>query len=141
MQRILEGWLAAPKHWKAFYIAFPLSLFLLLSAAGSPIRGADGVCMGLDDCFRDLGLGKAEGAQARAARPLPAGLAPLVLSGESWRFVPRPEGPPTPPSGSVGLRPTPHSPEGVGRFARSRTRMVGVWGFHPHESRGGPVGF
>ena len=36
MQRILEGWLAAPKHWKAFYIAFPLSLFLLLSAAGPP---------------------------------------------------------------------------------------------------------
>ncbi len=36
MQRLIDVWVAVPKWWKAFYIAFPISLFVMLGAVRDP---------------------------------------------------------------------------------------------------------
>lgn len=36
MRRLIDVWVAVPKWWKAFYIAFPVALFVLLGAAPDP---------------------------------------------------------------------------------------------------------
>ena len=32
MRRLIDVWVAVPKWWKAFYVAFPLALFVMLGA-------------------------------------------------------------------------------------------------------------
>ncbi len=36
MRRLIDVWAQVPKWWKAFYIAFPISLFVMAGAVSDP---------------------------------------------------------------------------------------------------------